>query len=216
MKVVFKPISQIKPYARNARQNAETVTALVASISEFGFNQPLVIDHEGVIIVGHARFAAAQKLGMDRLPCVVSDMPPDKAQRYRIADNKIAEQTEWDMEVLLAELKTFDDAAASMSQYFGDTDLKKLLKESTGQAEKPMTEDKMWKARERTEAKFTPPPPGSLVNLICPHCALEFAMTRVDLEAAMTKATEPAPATAENAPGIPEGVPVPGITDEAP
>ena len=71
--IVMKPISEVKPYVRNPRKNEKTVKLLVDIIPKVGFNVPLVIDKKGIIVKGHARYAAAIQLGMTEVPCVITD-----------------------------------------------------------------------------------------------------------------------------------------------
>ncbi len=69
MQVELRPLNSIRPYDNNARHNDEAVDAVAASIREFGFRQPIVVDEEDVIIVGHTRYKAAAKLGLEVVPC---------------------------------------------------------------------------------------------------------------------------------------------------
>lgn len=105
MKVELRDISRVEPYERNAKVHSDAqVKKLADSIREFGFNQPIVLDKAGVIIASHGRFLAAELLGIDKVPVVVVDMPPEKAAAYRLADNKLNE-SEWDMQLVTQELK---------------------------------------------------------------------------------------------------------------
>ena len=103
-KIVMKPISEVKPYIRNPRKNEKTVKLLVDIIPKVGFNVPLVIDKNGIIVKGHARYAAAIQLGMDSVPCVVTDADEEAIKLDRIADNKISEFSEWVTDELLHEI----------------------------------------------------------------------------------------------------------------
>lgn len=106
---VMMPIKSVKPYPGNPRQNKAAIDKVAASLKEFGFRQPIVVDKENVIIVGHTRLAAAKKLGMKEVPVLVADdMTEDQVRAYRLADNKTAEFAEWDMDKLLAELDSID------------------------------------------------------------------------------------------------------------
>lgn len=104
MEIVMMPIAAIKPYENNPRLNSDTVAFLVDLIPKVGFNVPLVVDPDGVIVKGHTRYAAAKQLGMTELPCVVTTADPEAIRMDRIADNRIAELTEWDKEMLRHEL----------------------------------------------------------------------------------------------------------------
>lgn len=102
--IVMKPISEVKPYVRNPRKNEKTVKLLVDIIPKVGFNVPLVIDKKGIIVKGHARYAAAIQLGMTEVPCVVTDADEEAIKLDRIADNKISEFSEWVNDELLHEI----------------------------------------------------------------------------------------------------------------
>lgn len=105
MKVEAKSIDEIKPYENNPRDNDDAVNAVANSIKEFGWQQPIVVDNEGVIIAGHTRYKAAKKLGLKHVPVVVADnLTPDQVKAYRLADNKTAELADWDMDLLNDEL----------------------------------------------------------------------------------------------------------------
>ncbi len=108
MKVQRVSIDAIKPYKNNPRKNDAAVDAVAASIEEFGFQQPIVCDMEGVVIAGHTRLKAAKKLGLDTVPVVYADLPEDKAKAYRLADNKTGELAEWDFDLLDIELSEID------------------------------------------------------------------------------------------------------------
>ena len=103
-KIVMKKISEVKPYVRNPRKNDKTIDLLVEVIPKVGFNVPLVIDREGVIVKGHARYAAAIRLGMKEVPCVVTDADEETIKLDRLTDNKISEFSEWISEELLHEV----------------------------------------------------------------------------------------------------------------
>lgn len=103
------PISKPIPYPNNPRVLRNAAQKVAESIKEFGFRQPIVVDGEGVIIIGHARLAAAKLLKLKTVPVhVVSDLPPEKVRALRLADNKTAEEADWD------ELKLADELNAIM------------------------------------------------------------------------------------------------------
>ena len=79
------PIEQIRPYWNNPRKNDATINRLCKSIEDYGFNVPLVVNKDMVIITGHARLKAAKKLGMATVPCVVVDLTDEQAKKYRVA-----------------------------------------------------------------------------------------------------------------------------------
>ena len=96
------PLTDIHPYARNPRKNDEAVKSVAASIREFGFLVPLVIDAGHEIVAGHTRYRAAQSLGMKEVPCVVADELSDaQIKAFRLADNKVGELASWGMDLSL-------------------------------------------------------------------------------------------------------------------
>jgi ParB-like chromosome segregation protein Spo0J len=109
MKIENIALDKLIPYARNPRKNEGAISSVAASIKEFGFRQPLVIDKDGVIVVGHTRLKAAQKLGLKEVPCLrADDLTEQQIKAYRILDNKIAEKADWDFELLQIELEEIE------------------------------------------------------------------------------------------------------------
>lgn len=105
MKIELKPIDSLIPYIRNPRVNQKAVPKVKSSIKEFGFRQPIVVDTENVIVVGHTRWLAAKELGITEVPVHVADsLTPAQIQAYRIADNRTNEEADWDTELLSIEL----------------------------------------------------------------------------------------------------------------
>ena len=105
MHIELWELSRIRPYENNPRLNDDAVAAVAASIREFGFRQPIVVDAEGVIIVGHTRFKGAQHLGLERVPVhVATDLTPAQVKAYRLADNQTATLAEWNYDLLPIEL----------------------------------------------------------------------------------------------------------------
>lgn len=120
MEIIIKGINEIRPYENNPRVNDGAVGAVAESIREFGFQQPIVVDRDGVIIAGHTRYKAAQKLGLTEVPVVVADKLTDEQVRaYRLADNKTGELAEWDFTALKEELAGIGELDMSL---FGFTD----------------------------------------------------------------------------------------------
>ena len=99
-------IDRVVPYSRNARYiSAVAVDKVAASIREFGWRQPIVVDAEGVIIAGHTRLLAAEKLGLERVPVhVASGLTAAQVRALRLADNRTHEESSWNLELLGAEL----------------------------------------------------------------------------------------------------------------
>ena len=123
-------ISDLTPYDGNSRtHSAEQVDQLAASIVEFGFTNPVLIDPEGGVIAGHGRIEAARQLGFDRVPCLVLEGLSEVQKRaYVIADNRLALNAGWDEAALTSELLELDDAGFDLSLTgFDETDLARLL-----------------------------------------------------------------------------------------
>ena len=105
MKIELRPLADITPYEKNPRLNDDAVDAVAASLREFGFRQPIVVDEAGVIVCGHTRYKAALKLGLAKAPVhVAKDLTPAQIKAYRIADNKTAELSDWNYDLLPIEL----------------------------------------------------------------------------------------------------------------
>ena len=124
MEIIYKPVSGIAPYEKNAKLHPEEqIESIANSIREFGFRQPLVVDTDNVIIVGHGRLLAAKRLGLDKVPCILAhDLTPEQIRAYRLADNKTNE-SEWDMDMLefeLGEILDFDMGGFGFDMSIGD------------------------------------------------------------------------------------------------
>ena len=131
-------VSSLIPYARNSRTHSdEQVAQIAASIREFGFTNPVLIDANGTIIAGHGRVMAAKKLGLDEVPCLrLGHLTPSQIRAYVIADNKIALNAGWDDEMLKAELLTLqEDGFNTDLTGFSDEELNALLTVETVEGE---------------------------------------------------------------------------------
>lgn len=122
MKVENKPIDSIKPYENNPRDNDDAINAVANSLHEFGWQQPIVVDKDNVIIAGHTRYKAAQSLGLKEVPVVVaSNLSDQQVKAYRLADNKTAELADWDTKKLDEELQDILDI--DMTDFGFDEDI---------------------------------------------------------------------------------------------
>lgn len=110
MNIINVSIDKIKPYENNPRDNDNAVEGVAKSIKAYGWQQPIVVDKDNVIIVGHTRYRAAQKLGMKTVPVLVADkLNEQQVKAYRLADNKTGENAIWDNKKLLKELESLDE-----------------------------------------------------------------------------------------------------------
>ena len=109
MKIINVSIDKIKPYENNPRDNTNAVAEVAESIKQYGFQQPIVVDKNGVIIVGHTRYLAAKSLGMTTVPVIwASNLSDQQVKGYRLADNKTSDYSVWDNKKLLKELQEID------------------------------------------------------------------------------------------------------------
>lgn len=155
---VSRPIA----YARNPRRNEAAIDKVASSLKEFGFRQPIVVDREGVIIVGHTRLLAAKKLGLKEVPVHMADMTPAAARAYRIADNKTNEFATWDDELLALEFEDLKlDGFDLGLTGFDDEELNGLLagSKANGEGNNPSVE-----AAKKTLAERFGVPPFSVLD----------------------------------------------------
>ena len=155
-KITLMALSDITPYENNPRNNEEAVEKVANSIKEFGFNQPIVVDKDNVIIVGHTRYLAAQELGLTEAPVIVAgNLSDEQARAYRLADNKTGELAGWDFEKLALELEQIEDINMSDFGFIEGSDL-------------DITDDDFLsdnQIKEKESKKVT-----------CPHCGQEFEL----------------------------------------
>lgn len=140
MKVELIEIGRVIPYARNPRKNEAAIAKVAASIKEYGFRQPIVVDEEMVIIAGHTRLQAAQTLALKKVPVhVATGLTPAQIKAYRLADNRTHEDAEWDEELLAIELGELNDLGFDLDLTgFDAIELEELL---DGAAMDGLTED---------------------------------------------------------------------------
>lgn len=156
-------IESLIPYARNAKKHSdEQVAQIAASIREFGFNAPVLIDGQNGIIAGHGRVLAARKLGLDKVPCLkLTHLSESQRKAYILADNKIAENGGgWDEELLRLELRQLsDELHFDINKVgFSEAELGNLFLEPNFE---PGTEEEQGKLDEKSP-------------VICPKCTHEF------------------------------------------
>lgn len=165
MDIITKKLEEVKPYENNPRNNTAAVPAVAKSLQSFGWKQPIVIDKDGTIVVGHTRYLAAKQLLADTqdakwnvLPCVIADdLTEDEITAYRLADNKTNELAVWDDMKLEGELGKLADVEIDMS-VFGFSE----------QVE-PYSEDFLSGLFEDAPEKEKPPK-----IITCPHCGKTF------------------------------------------
>ena len=127
MNIIEKRLDEIIPYEKNPRHNDEAVEYVANSIKEFGFKVPIIIDRNNVIVTGHTRLKASKKLGLKTVPCIIADdLTDEQIKAFRLADNAVAEFSDWDFNLLSDEL----DELGKMDLDFGMDDFGFNLDES--------------------------------------------------------------------------------------
>lgn len=156
MEIVYKSIDELTPYENNPRHNENAVAAVAASIKEFNFKVPLVIDTNGVVVAGHTRLLAARQLGLSAVPCIIADdLMPEQIRAFRLTDNKTAELAGWHfakLEEELAALAAEFDMTAFGFHADSDVDIDDFFEEAGEKKEK--------------EPK----------TITCPHCGEVFEL----------------------------------------
>ena len=187
MKIKQLDASGLVPYARNAKWHSEQqIQAIAKSITEFGFNNPVLVDVEGGIIAGHARVLAAEKLGLRAIPCIrLSHLTPNQKKAYILADNRLTEMgSGWDSELLETELKDIDfgELGNFGVEDFGFDILLQDAPAPTNTETRPdvnpdiddkvYTDDELEKAADKT-SEITDKV-RKQISVMCPECGAEF------------------------------------------
>lgn len=156
MEIINKKLGEIKPYINNPRNNDDAVPLVANSIREFGFKVPIIIDKDGEIVAGHTRYKAAKELGMEEVPCIVADdLNDEQIKTFRLADNKVAEASEWDFEILSSELCEIIDF--NMSDFGFNVDMGDELEVNDSNF---ISDTEITKSKTKT--------------ITCPHCGETF------------------------------------------
>ena len=163
MKIESLPIERLIPYARNSRTHSDAQIAQVAaSIREFGFTNPVLIDAEDGIIAGHGRVMAARKLGLAEVPCIrLAHLSETQKRAYIIADNKLALNAGWDEEMLVLELAELREVDFDLDLVGFDGDAIEAFLNPPEPDFQPGTEDDQGKLDEKSPIE-------------CPHCRKFF------------------------------------------
>ena len=123
MKITTVAINEVIPYARNPRKNEDAIAKVSASLQEYGWQQPIVVDADMIVIAGHTRLEAAKRLGMDEVPIHVADKLSDtQVKAFRIADNRVGQEAEWDLDLLKQELGDLSELSFDLSLTGFDSD----------------------------------------------------------------------------------------------
>ena len=172
MKTVKVKLSDVKPYWRNPRNNEKAVEAVIASIDQYGYLNPIVVDKDMVIIAGHTRHKAMQKMGREEVDVIIAEgLTPEQATGYRIIDNKTSELATWNVENLIPELRALPHMNVFES-FFPD-----LKFEHQDVSFNPVTDADVEASAEGHDTKFKDIVKGreeEIRTYTCPHCGGEF------------------------------------------
>ena len=146
LKIEYVDINSIKPYKKNPRKNEEAIPYVMESIKQFGFKNPVILDKDNVIVAGHTRIESAKRLGITEIPCIYADdLTDEQIRAFRLADNKVGEIAEWDIDLLDTELD--DILNIDMSDFGFDLDLE-------DEEEQEIIEDEVPEVPEEPKAKL--------------------------------------------------------------
>jgi ferredoxin-thioredoxin reductase catalytic subunit len=165
--IVYVALDKITPYENNARVNDKSVEALVKILPRTGFNVPLVLDMQSVIVKGHSRYEALKKLGYSEAPCIMIDGTEDEIREERLIDNKMSDLSEYDDEKLLYELK-------EMSFDFSGIGLELPEIKETKMGIRDINQRDMDRAEERMGNVASSQELAKLKEIICPCCGESF------------------------------------------
>lgn len=174
MNIVEKHVDELIPYENNPRHNEDAVKFVKASIQQFGFKVPIVIDPDNTIIAGHTRVLAVKELGMATVPCVVADdLTEEQIKAFRLADNKVSEASGWDWDKLDQELMALSGLDIDMSSFGFDVDsaLEAATSDDNGAIDSffEVAPDTPEPESEKHEAKSS-----DKKTVTCPHCGAVF------------------------------------------
>jgi hypothetical protein len=154
MNIIELETSKILPYINNPRKNLNA-EKVASSIKEFGFQQPIVLDKENVIIVGHTRFEAAKILGLEKVPVVIADLPKNKAKAYRIADNRLNQDSSWDTKLLNLEFNDLINDNYNLDNLgFTNDELDTLLLKDNNNSDELLNPDNLEQTNEFSDIKM--------------------------------------------------------------
>lgn len=158
LNIVYKKISEINEYQNNPRINDKAIEPVMESIKNFGFLVPIVLDKNDVIIAGHTRKKVAEKLHMETIPCIYAEyLTEEQVRAFRLADNKTAEFSQWDIEKLEKELSDIMDIDMESLFHFADFDTENI----------DVSDDDFLQQYESSQNKKNK-------MIVCPHCGKEF------------------------------------------
>lgn len=176
--IELRDIGALNPYERNPRQHPATqIEQIKNSIRQWGWTVPILIDEDNVVLAGHGRLEAAMEMGIDEVPCVVAEgWSEEQKSAYVIADNRLAENSQWDTGIYYSEIKALDDIGFDLTLTGLDTETISAL--SFEPTLKPMTDYQDVTEHDMNIASETVgeirPHSQKIIELTCPHCGEDF------------------------------------------
>ena len=197
-KIEVWPLENIKPYWRNPRKiDRRAIEAVKTSINEYGYVQPIVVDKDGVIVIGHVRYRALQELQVEKAQVIIVNLPKGKVKELRLVDNRISEYTRWDEDKLFQELAELVDEAPEIASFFPEFELPDaeeivdnlssvgadLVQESEDDGTEieesdpySVSHQDVLQAEVKIESEPQRKKDDNIVNVTCPHCGEEFGV----------------------------------------
>jgi hypothetical protein len=179
MKIEKLKIDDIKPYWRNPRKNADAVDTIKKSISRYGYNSPILVDKENIIIAGHTRFMALRELQKEEVEVIRLDLDEEKAKEFRIVDNKSTEFAMWDNEKLMQELREISDID-QIKDYFPNDDLIEKIANNINYEPIQYTDESFNNSFSNQPDNFENNE-DTLHKVMCPHCLKEHYINKSEL-----------------------------------
>lgn len=199
VKVIAMAVKDLVPYANNPRNNEQAVDTVAKSIKEFGFTNPIVVDSDNVVINGHTRLLAAEKLGLEKVPVIrKEDLTPEQVKAFRLVDNKTSELSGWDFEKLdteIAELQAMDfdmsEFEFESSHNFNAEAYSDFFEDASSQSQiQEQSQDNSTQAEHGLEQSQEPARSAEPVSkaveqeiddtasreVVCPHCGKSFVL----------------------------------------
>lgn len=166
MTIIDVKLTDLKPYEKNPRHNDEAVKGVANSIKQFGFKVPIIIDKNNVIVAGHTRYKAGLELGLETVPCIIADdLTPKQIKAFRLADNKVAEKSYWDFDLLNQELEDlkidFNMSDFDFKVDVDEKDIDDLFVDDEGGKDTPTPS---------SGSDDAPPSAEETKKIQCPHC----------------------------------------------
>jgi len=176
-------LDKITPYENNPRVILEeAVDAVARSITDYGYTEPILVDHNGVIVTGHTRFLALKKLGWERVPVLISDRPIEELDEYRLADNKTGEYSAWNLPKLEIEMRLVD--VEKLEPYFGEVALKSIMKSFVQSAPGGIPDEQFERYAQNRDSLFhnrSEAHQKELLDVVCSGCGEHFKVRRQDI-----------------------------------